>query len=116
MHEAIDEKAISDFKDAEYIELMAEELIIAYCENNGYMINGFPTDKRQQLSEEEQEEYFCRDRFNLYLDSLSIEKDDVAEIWWFYNKTFWPDCVDTKEKLLEQIKEQLESGSHDIEL
>ena len=78
MHEAIDEKTISDFKDAEYIEIMAEELIIAYCEHNGYMINGFPTDKRQELSEEEQEEYFCRDRFNLYLDSLSIEKDDVA--------------------------------------
>jgi hypothetical protein len=116
MHEAIDEKTISDFNDAEYIELMAEESIIAYCEHNGYLINGFPTEKRQQFSEEDQEEYFCRERFQLYLDSLALEKDDVAEIWWFYNKSFWPDCFKTKENFLEQIKEQLESGFHDIEL
>ena len=115
-HEAIDEQTISDFNDAEYIELMAEELIIAYCEHNGYMINGFPTDKRQQLSEEEQEEYFCRERFHLYLDRLAIEKEDIAEFWWFYHNCFWPQCVETKEKFLEQIKEQLESGFHDIEL
>ena len=49
-------------------------------------------------------------------DSHRDALDDVAEIWWFYNKTFWPDCVDTKEKLLEQIKEQLECGFYDIEI
>ncbi len=115
-HKAIDEKAISDFKNAEYIELMAEELIIAYCEHNGYMINGFPTDKRKLFEEDEEDEYFCRERFQLYLDSLAIEKDDVAEVWWFYHKSFWPECVETKEKFLEQIREQLESGFHDTEL
>jgi hypothetical protein len=34
-------------------------------------------------------------------DSHRDVLDDVAEIWWFYNKSFWPECVETKEKFFE---------------
>ena len=41
--------------DAELFEMEAEDLIIAYSEDKGYLINGFPTEKRK-LPEEELEE------------------------------------------------------------
>ena len=116
MHEAIDEMSIGDLKDAELIEIEAENLIVDYCEYHCYMIHGFPTEKRKGLDEGLGEEYFSRERFQLYLDSLAIEKDDVAEIWWYYNKIFWPDWFNSKEGFLNQIKEQLKSGYYDIEL
>jgi hypothetical protein len=114
--EAIDEKTIGDFKDAEFIEIEAEDLIVSYCERQGYMVNGFPTEKRKILDEELHDDYFTRERFRLYLDSLSLEKNDVAELWWFYNKSFWPDWVDSKEAFIKEIKEQIENNVYDIEL
>ena len=43
------------FKDAELIEQEAEQIIVEYCEAKGYLVNGFPTEKRQ-LPEDELEE------------------------------------------------------------
>lgn len=101
---------------AEMIEEEAEDLIVAYCEHQGYLINGFPTEKRKLPEEELEEDYFCRERFQLYLDKLAIEKEDVLEICWHYNNAFWPDFLNTKEKFLDLMKEQIENGHDDFEL
>lgn len=114
--EAIDEKTIGDFKDAESIEIEAEDLIVSYCERQGYMVNGFPTEKRKIVDKELHDEYFTREHFRLYLDILSLEKNDVAELWWFYNNSFWPDWPDSKEAFINFIKEEIENKHYDIEL
>ncbi len=114
--ESIDEKTIGDFKDAELIEIEAEDLIVSYCEYQGYMINGFPTEKWRVFDEELYDNYFTRERYRLYLDSLSLDKNDVVELWWFYNKSFWPDWVDSKEVFIKEIKERIENNFYDIEL
>lgn len=119
-HAAIDEDGISEFKDAEWIETQAEDLIIAYCEEKGYLVNGFPTEKRQ-LSEEELDdydgEYFCKERFDLYLDILTYQKEDVAELTWHYTYLFWPDTFKSKEDFVEQAKERVECGVfYDVKL
>ncbi len=109
-HSAIDEETLDDFKEAEWIEEQVEDLIIAYCEQMGYLIDGFPTEKKELSEEELGEDYFCRERYQLYLDMLSLEKEDVAELMWFYTSSFWPDAFKTKEDYLNTTKEIIESN------
>ncbi len=98
------------------IEEEAENLIVEYCVNMGYLINGFPTEKTENFDEDfEEEDYYCRERYQLYLDTLALEKDDVAEIYWHYNESFWPGFID-KIQFLDMIKTSLENGTYDFEL
>ena len=115
-HQVVDLPEIEEIQFSEMIEIEAEDLIIAYCERRGYLINGFPTEKRKIVEEELEDDYFCRERFQLYLDTLAIERDDVAEIWWHYNSSFWPDWAMEKDSFLNELKENLENGVYDIEL
>lgn len=108
-HQSIDEDDLDAFEDAEFLELEAEKLIVSYCEQNQYLINGFPTEKKK-IEDELDEDYFCRERYQIYLDKLLIEKEDVAELMWCFTSSFWPDSFESKEYYIQCIKEQLESG------
>lgn len=101
---------------AEQYEADAEELIIAYCEAKGYLVKGFPTEKRNLDEEEYDEEYFSTDRFRLYLDTLALQKPDVAELLHHYHSTFWPDFNENKEEFMSRLKHQLDHGGYDVEL
>lgn len=101
---------IDGFKDAELIEYNAEQLIVAYAEKNGYLINGFPTEKKQLPEEELEEDYFCRERYQFYLDTLATQKDDVAELMWCYVSSFWVDQYESKEEYLQSLQDNLDSG------
>jgi hypothetical protein len=121
-YHSLDIPTIDEIQFAEMIEDEATSLILSYCEHCGYNINGFPTEKRklfekkENIEGEEADEYFCQERFQLYLDCLALEKGDVAELLWFYNKSFWPDTFENKEGFIALIKEQLKCGFYDIDL
>lgn len=100
----------ADDKDAEIIELEAEELIVQYCEAKGYLINGFPTEKKQLPEEVLEEDYFCRERYQLYLDTLTTQKEDVAMLMWTYVSSLWTGQFESKEEYLQSIRNNLESG------
>lgn len=108
-HHATDEKGIDELKDSELLEIDAENLIIAYCEEKKYLIKGFPTEKKK-IKDQLDEDYFCRERYQYYLDCLTIEKKDVAELMWCYVSNFWPDSFDSKQEYILTIQEQLNSG------
>lgn len=108
-HHAIDEVGLDEIKDAEQIECEAEQVIIDYCARQNYLINGFPTEKLA-LADDLEDDYFSRERFQLYLDSLVVEKDDVADLMWNYTSNFWPDYFDSKEEYIETIHHQIKSG------
>jgi hypothetical protein len=117
-HAAINEENLGDFKEAELFEMQAEDLIVAYCEAKGYLINGFPTEKRQ-LDEDEldDENYFCRERFQLFLDILTYQKDDVSELTWHFTHSFWPEEFTSKKDFVAEAKERVECGVfYDVEL
>jgi hypothetical protein len=101
---------IDDYVFFELIESEAEELIIDYCEDKGFLVNGFPTEKRQIPEEELDEDYFCRERYQLYLDTLTTQDEDVAELMWFYVNSFWENQFDSKEEYLQSIKDNLNDG------
>lgn len=108
-HHATDEYGIDEFKDSEFLELKAENLIIAYCEEKKYLIKGFPSEKTK-IKDQLDEDYFCRERYQFYLDCLTVEKEDVSELMWCYVSSFWPDSFDSKQEYILTIKEQLNSG------
>ncbi|GAA4061413.1 hypothetical protein GCM10022389_02300 [Flavobacterium cheonanense] len=108
-HKSNDEYGIDEFKDSELLELEAENLIIAYCEEKKYLIEGFPTEKKK-IKDELDEDYFCSERYHYYLDCLTVEKEDVADLMWCYVSSFWPDSFDSKQEYILTIKEQLNSG------
>ena len=115
-HSSIPENDLSDFGNAEILESEAFHLIVDYSESQGYLINGFPTEIRNryendEISDEEyDEDYFCLERYELYLDTLTLQKDDVAELMWHYANSFWPDQFESKEDYIDSIKIQIESG------
>ena len=102
---------LDDFKDAELIEKEAEQLIVNYCEAKGYFVNGFPTDKKQLPEEELEEDYFCQERYQLYLDTLATMHEDVADLMWCYVSSFWQDQFESKEVYLQKLKDNLDSGA-----
>lgn len=115
-HDALEEETLDDVKYAELMEMEAEDLLVEYCEKRGYQVNGFPMEASKILDEELDDDYFSRERFRLYLDTLATQKEDVAEIWWFCNRSFWPDVIGSKTEFIEVLKHQLRSGFYDVEL
>lgn len=55
-----DEDAIG-FEMVYLYEQEAEDLIIGYCEQKRYLIEGFPTEKRKTIPLELQDDYFCKE-------------------------------------------------------
>jgi hypothetical protein len=83
--------------------------IVQFCECKGYLINGFPTHKRLIIPEEEQGDYFTDERFQYYLDLLSLQKEEVAELNYTYQKSFWPDSIGTFGEFMASIQFQINS-------
>ena len=108
-HHAIDEDGLDELKDAEQIECEAEQLIIDYCVDQNYLINGFPTEKKA-IADELDDDYFSRERYQFYLDNLVVEKEDVAELMWSYTSSFWPDYFESKQEYIETINHQIKCG------
>lgn len=106
----INEKSIDEYKDTELIEKQVEDLIIDYCVEKKYLVNGFPTEKKNSPVEELDDDYFCRERYQLYLDQLVIRFVDVADLMWHFVKSFWPNQFESKTCYVETLKQQIESG------
>lgn len=115
-HNSIDGGDFKEIKSAELLESEAQDLIIDYCVNKNYLINGFPTLKKM-MPEEFDEDYFSWERYQLYLDRLTIEKSDVAALTWHYVSSFWPGWFKSKEGFIENIRHQINSSNfYDVDL
>ena len=85
--------------------------IVQYCECKGYLINGFPTQKRLIIPKEEQGDYFTDERFQYYLDLLSLQNEEVAELNYTYQESFWPDSIGTFDEFMTSIQCQINSAN-----
>ena len=108
---------IEDFTTAEIYESAVISLIIAYCENKGYEVEGFPLKKRilGKIDDFYDEDYFCFWRYVKYLDVLATTKEDVLELLHFYGYTFNKNLTPTKEEYKNQILEYIRVNIYDIE-
>lgn len=108
--------SMDDDKYGEIYESDVRSLIIGYCENKGYEVEGYPFQKRI-LGETDQyydEDYFCYERNLKYLDALAATREDVLELMYFYSKTFWQDQVGSKKDYKKYLIEGNENNAHDI--
>lgn len=114
-HSDIDD-SLDGVKYAEIIELEAENLIISYCVERGYQVQGFPIDKMNSGSDEYDEDYFCIERYRMYLDSLALVHKDVADLLWHYSNSFWLNFYENQEAYIADIKHNLNTGAlYDID-
>ncbi|PQJ74759.1 hypothetical protein [Polaribacter gangjinensis] len=104
-------ESLSDFKNAEYFEQAVNELLITYCEDNKYEIDGFPFVHRElsKTNDEFDDDYFS-ERYDLYLFRVAKEKDDVFELLNYYWNLFWPDTIENKEDTRNSILQEIHSN------
>ena len=67
------------------------------------------TEKKQWPEDDLEEDYFCRERYQLYLDTLATQHEDVAELMWAYVSSFWKNQFEGKDEYLQSIKYNLDS-------
>lgn len=106
--------SLDDERDDEYIEAEAFAMVTAYCENKGYEVNGFPGQKKKEAETDPDldEDYFCLDRYRYYVDILTLEKDDVAELNWHYYSSFWPEQFENKDDFMDSVGGWVKSGEN----
>jgi hypothetical protein len=110
-HHALGEldEDLLDYNEAEIIEQNAIGLIIDYCVKQAYFINGLPNADWRKTDEDVFEHEVQQEKLQLYLDTLTLQKDDVADLTWTFVASFWPGEFENKESYLEHIKERLDS-------
>jgi hypothetical protein len=93
------------------------DLIIKYCENKDYEVEGYPFRKRVlgETDNDYDEDYFCYERNLKYLDVLTAIHEDVMELMYFYAKTFWPDQMQSKEEYKKRLLLDILYNRHEIE-
>jgi hypothetical protein len=102
---------VEDLKDTDWLENDAFNLIIDYCKEKNYQVNGFPDSITNDDSTEISEEHWM-----LYVDKLTLTNSDVAELHWHWVSSFWPDQFKDKEEFVESISQRLSGGFYDITL
>ncbi|WP_395051497.1 hypothetical protein [Flavobacterium sp.] len=109
--------SIAGDKDAELEESFVRDLIIKYCENKGYEVDGYPFQKQilGETDNDYDEDYFCYERNLKYIDVLATIHEDVMEILYFYGKTFWPDQMESKEAYKKQLLLDILYNRYEIE-
>ncbi len=92
-HHAIDDDGLDELKDAEVIEAQAMGLILDHCRSQGHL-----PDKAVPMAVQQR-----------VLDRLALEKEDVAELMWFYTSHFWPDTFESKQDYLDTTRDLLDA-------
>jgi len=103
---------IDDIEETSWLEKEALMFIAEFCEKSGMNVNGFPHDKRALAKTDDyyDDEYFCLERFQLYVDTISLESGIVADLNWHYVNSFWPAEFESKKEFLESIHLRITSG------
>ena len=90
-HHAIDDPGLDELKDAEIIEAQAMGLILDHCRSQSHL-----PDKAVPMAAQQR-----------VLDRLALEKDDVAELMWFYTSHFWPGTFENRQDYLDSTRDLL---------
>jgi len=103
---------IDDLEETSWLEEEALMLIAKFCEKTGNIVEGFPQDKRELAKTDDNydDEYFCLERFQLYVDTISLESSIVADLNWHYVNSFWPGTFENKKEFIDSIYLRIQSG------
>ena len=97
---------VADPEGKDFLEKKAFNLIIGYCHEMKYKVEGLPSDST--LYDE-----LTYKHWMLYVDKLTLVHDDVAQLHWHWVISFWPDKYESFEVFLGEIKKRI-SGGYDV--
>ena len=103
---------LENLEESSWLEEEALMLIADLCEKTGRIVEGFPHDKRElaKTNDYYDDEYFCLERFQLYVDTISIESTIVGDLNWHYVNSFWPGTFENKKEFIDSIYLRIQSG------
>jgi hypothetical protein len=110
-------ESLHDFKNAEYYEGFIIDLLLNYCKENKYEVEGFPF--RHELlakTDENIDSDYFSERYDLYLYRLANEKDDVFELLHYYWNLFWPDSIENTEDTKNSIEFEISDSELDFKI
>jgi hypothetical protein len=97
---------VADPEGKDFLEKKAFNLIIGYCHEMKYKVEGLPSD--YTLYDE-----LTYKHWMLYVDKLTLVHDDVAQLHWHWVISFCPDMYESFEVFLGEIKKRI-SGGYDV--
>lgn len=106
------ENGIENLKDSDWLEQEGFELIVDFCENQDYQVNGFPHQRKDELKDDENEQEYYR----LYVDILTISQEDVSDLHWHWVSSFWPNEYHNKADFISAIHDRLNGSFYDVSL
>ncbi len=110
-------ESLDDFKDAELYEYLVNKLLLNYCEENKYDIDGFPFLHRELAkTEEDYDDDYFSERNDLYLFSVANKHKDVFDLYHFYSNLFWPDYCANEDDTRDIIKYEIENSLYDFKI
>lgn len=105
------------FKFGQIHESYVVHIISNYCVSQGYEVAGFPIQKRifEIINANYDEDYFCQNRYEKYLDVLATRYDDVFELMYFYSSTFWPEQFNDKTRYREILLDYISCDVYEVD-
>lgn len=100
-----DTDTFDDIKDVELLESFIREILLSYCQEMNYEIEGFPFVQLAKIENRDpgyDEDFMTYERMDLYLHRLALEKRDVFELCSLGYQYFT--LASEKEEVLEMIK------------
>jgi len=112
VYNSLNNKTYKEFLFNKLIEDEVITLIFDYCQTYGNIINdsSFTKKKKFDFRNSTKDDSFCKEIQQLYIQLLSLEKQEIADIWWLYKSLFWPTWFDDRNKFIEQIRYEIING------
>jgi hypothetical protein len=104
---------IDDLKDTEWLESRGFQLIIDHCLATDLLVNGFPANIEEGFLGEEE---VTDEHWQLYIDLLTIDHPEIAELHFEWTRAFWPEEFTSQEDWLESIQARVNSSFYSIHL
>jgi hypothetical protein len=104
---------IDDLKDTDWLESKGFQLIIDHCLAAGLLVNGFPANIEEGFLGEEE---VTDEHWQLYIDLLTIDHPEIAELHFEWTRAFWPEEFTSQEDWLENVQARVNSSFYSIHL
>lgn len=109
VYNMLNNRTYKEYLFTKIIEDEVTSLIFNYCQTNDNIINDSSTKKIKKIdnSNSQNDDSFSKEIQQLYIQLLSLEKQEIADLLWFYKSLFWPLWFDDRNKFIEQIRCEL---------
>jgi len=106
VYNMLNNRTYKEFLFTKIIEDEVTSLIYNYCQISGSIITDSSNKKIKKFdnSKSQHDDSFNKEIQRLYIQLLSLEKQEIADLLWLYKSQFWPMWFDDRRNFVEQIR------------